>query len=246
MVTRERRPPQGLIRLHLDGDGKVQVDRSRQARGRGAWITPSKEAFRRLLLKPHVLRRSLGVVPSQLGPLLSDAIEDADLHLEAAIVRAWRSGLLRIASTTDFAHRWTLLSIDAPLSPPPAGAESLPLPWSSERLGRLIGRPPVTTLQLATGSPSLEVLRRLQWRSSLGYGTGPSASNPGQGHPKPSETVRTESPGVGPRIGVLLCTSARRVPPSNSRNRGRSPASRQTQSGDSTIASGVPCDVTLA
>lgn len=129
---------------------------------------------------------------------------------------------------------------------PPAGAESLPLPWSSERLGRLIRRPPVTTLQLATGSPSLEVLRRLQWRSSLGYGTGPSASNPGQGHPKPSETVRTESPGVGPRIGVLLCTSARRVSPSNSRNRGRSPASRQTQSGDSTIASGVPCDVTLA
>ncbi len=178
LATRRKADRSELIRLVLAPGGRVEVDWRGRLPGRGAWVTPSRQAVERLQAKPGLLRRALGGEVEVDG--LLERVRAANVRaLADALTLAHRAGCLRSggervrAALGGPGAAALLLASDA--SPRLAEdlrrrAGDLPvfeLPWDREALGRLLGKGPRAAIVVVGGAPTRPLLRELRRLAAL-------------------------------------------------------------------------------
>jgi predicted RNA-binding protein YlxR (DUF448 family) len=179
VVSRATLPSADLLRLSIDAEGTLVVVPP-GAPGRGAWVDPSATHLRLVMERPGLTRRSLRAPPRRVGPLLEQARANVDAALQRALVRAWRSGIVRVVPIEG--ARCLRTRPSGGPAPAPAPAADLPaLPWTAAELGALLGRGPLERLWVLAGGPSRLLEAQLRRRERLGYDAAPPGPPPGDG-----------------------------------------------------------------
>lgn len=97
VVRRRRVSALQLVRLCVR-DGVLHLSGPGDAAGRGVWVTPDRRSVARVQAHPQMTWRTLRVRDVAAGPILDEVLADTRARVGAAVVRCWRSGLLRCAS----------------------------------------------------------------------------------------------------------------------------------------------------
>lgn len=167
VVTRKRRDTSALVRLQLDEHGVVVVA---QPGGRGAWVDPAWNVIQKLERKPGMARRSLRSTPRSAEGLSIRVRTHLIAHLKRSLIKAWRSGTLRLTNASDATPTGVkLVASDVPECPE-GGAT---LPWTTAELCALLNRPPPLILVTLPSRPSQQLLRDLHRWHCLGYPPSP-------------------------------------------------------------------------
>lgn len=179
MVTRAVRPPGELLHLVIGEDGAAHVDRSGKAPGRGAWVTPTREALEELERKPGMLARALDTEGIRTAGLLEEARAVNFAAVLDLLSLAARSG--RLASGGDqvrdarrggelvalvAAADASAQSVDAARGD--AELETFVVPLDRDALGHRIGKGPRAVVGIRPGGPATALVDRLRRMRALG------------------------------------------------------------------------------
>ena len=167
VVSRERHPPDAMVRLGLDDQGRLCV--KREGGGRSAWVLPHTRLLQKLEAKPGMVRRSLRRAPRRADGLV---VEVAQLLADRVAVRlraAWRSGQVRCPGPGGS----TPVAVLVAWQPPTDEVEGQMLPWDAAGVGCLLGRPRITTLVAFESRPTRALRHELRLWHELGYSAAP-------------------------------------------------------------------------
>lgn len=99
-VTRQRAPQAELLRIALGPDGAPYVDVIGRAPGRGVYVSPEPEVFRKALSPKGIGRTFRGKVrpvpAEEIERLLADAVERLEARIVEMLGIARRAGLLEL------------------------------------------------------------------------------------------------------------------------------------------------------
>lgn len=168
MVSRARLPRAQLVRLSLGVDGLVHVDPKAIGGGRGAWVSPSREALQRVCDRPGLLSRALRQKNPQTADLLAEAQAALESRLLLQLRAAYRSGRARFDPGVEGAVL-QVLSIDGDEDGSPGSIPSLRLALDRQTLGGALRRDAVSRLALLPCRATRMLLASLQEATSLGY-----------------------------------------------------------------------------
>ncbi|MCP4804119.1 MAG: DUF448 domain-containing protein [Proteobacteria bacterium] len=173
VVTRERRPPEKLVRLVLSPEGRVEVDYRGRLQGRGAWITPRRELLEKVEKHPGILTRPLKATDVDASGLLDRAraanerafLDALSICARAGALTGGKDGVrgtissgaaLAIVLATDASPR---LCEDLKRRAEPLPVETIPL--DREQLGVQVGKGPRAALAVRRGRPGRHLLIEL-------------------------------------------------------------------------------------
>lgn len=172
VATRQRFPRNELLRLVADADGRVQVDLSGRACGRGAWIQPQAELLARFERRPSLLNRALRRKGLSTPDLLANAQQQVLQRTLSELQRCHRAGVVvsgRAAVTRQ--HPLVAVLLAEPQTRWVLASDTFitTLPLTALALGKLIGRGPRCVLGVRPSRPSRRLMRWLRCTCSLGY-----------------------------------------------------------------------------
>lgn len=167
VACRESAPRVELLRLVADEAGRVRLDLTGAAPGRGAWVHADHLA--RLDGRPGPLHRTLRRKQLDSGGLLDDARAALLAAVLQDLAACHRAGLCHSGAAR--AGR-----LAEPAAMVVAGAVPLPgrapveqrLPVDARALGAVLGKGPRSVVAVAAGRPTLRLVRRLRWMAPLG------------------------------------------------------------------------------
>jgi uncharacterized protein len=178
VATRVKADQSELIRLSLAPDGQVVVDYRGRLPGRGAWVTPSREAFEALQKRPKALAKVLQG-PVQVEGLLDQARVANLAAVELALSLASRSGSVvgggdrvRGALKSERACALILACDASPRGSADLAGRARDLPvvtlhLDRDTLGARIGRGPRAALVVMRGKAGNYLLRELRRWAAL-------------------------------------------------------------------------------
>lgn len=179
VVTRERRPPDELVRLVLSPEGRVEVDYRGRLQGRGAWVQPQRALLEKLEKHPGILTRPLKSSAIDAAGLLA-RVRDANTRavLDALSICA-RAGALQggkdgvRAAISNGAALAIVLAEDASprlatdLQRRAEPLDVIALPLDRDALGAQVGKGSRAALAVRRGRPGRHLLRELRRMAAL-------------------------------------------------------------------------------
>ena len=173
VVTRERRPPQDLVRLVLSPQGRVEVDYRSKLQGRGAWVLPQRALIEKLEKHPKILTRPLkatsitadGLLERVRAANVQAVLDGLSICARAGALTGGKDGVrgaissgaaLAVVLADDASPRLTQDLIRR--------ADPLPvvvIPLDRDRLGAKVGKGPRAALAVRRGRPGRHLLNEL-------------------------------------------------------------------------------------
>ncbi len=182
VITRESLPPEALVRICVDPDGRAAVDLRGKAGGRGAWLVPTRAAFEAAEARPEKLRRALKTEGLVVEGLLAAAQEAVLRQVLDLLSLAARAGALAsggdqvdeaLAAVQEGANVGVIFPDDASarsVEDVRRSAGELPcftLPVTREALGHRIGKGPRAAVVLRRASVTMALVRELRKMEGL-------------------------------------------------------------------------------
>lgn len=179
VVSRTTHPREELVRLVASPDDEVVVDYHAKLPGRGVWIHPDRDTVQQLGRKKGLIEHELGAkldvdaVLRSLRTHVLQGVQDGMTMAEAAgtlVIGRERltaaiqaDAVLLVGVSSDAAER-TVDEVRAAGE----GLTIVPLPWTSEELGQIVGRKPIAAFGAPSSRPGAWLRRQLRRLSALG------------------------------------------------------------------------------